>query len=261
MRKVFKWIGLILGSLVGLITLTLVVIYFITQAQLDKTYDVSVKPVTIPTDPAAIERGRHLVTTIGFCTDCHGENLAGQAFDDGLLIGRISMSNLTPGRGGVGLSFTGTDWVRAIRHGLDQDNKSLIDMPANYYYAFSDADLGAVIAYLKSLPPVDNELPEIKIGPMARVFILQDPSLLPAQVIDHTGPRPPAPEPGVTVEYGQYLATSCKVCHGKDLSGEPGAGAGQNLTPGGDLANWSEADFIRTLRTGVTPRAANSILS
>jgi mono/diheme cytochrome c family protein len=77
--------------------------------------------------------------------------------------------------------------------------------------------------------------------------------LLPAQVIDHAGPRPAAPEPGVTVEYGQYLANVCRACHGDNMAGEPGAGAGQNLTLAGNLAGWSEADFIQTLRTGVTP--------
>jgi mono/diheme cytochrome c family protein len=255
MRKALKWIGTILAGLFGLIILALGVIYFITEAQLNKTYAVSVKPVAIPTgNPAAIERGRHLVTTVGFCADCHGKGLAGQTFDDGPLIGRLSVPNLTPGRGGISPSFTDADWVRAIRHGLGQDNKSLVDMPSNYYYTLTDADLGAVIAYLKSLSPIDHEVPETTLGPVVRIFLLQNPSLLPAQVIDHTGPRPAEPEIGATTEYGQYLATFCKVCHSPDLSGGAEVGAGLNLTPGGNLADWSEADFIRTLRTGVTPQ-------
>lgn len=253
MGRVFKWIGFILGGLVGLVALSLVVVYSITEAQLNKTYEVTVNPIAIPTDSAAIERGKHLATTVGFCTDCHGENLAGQVFDEGLLVGRLSVPNLTRGQGGVGDILTDTDWVRTIRHGLRADGRTLIDMPSNYYYYLSDADLAAIIAYLKTLPPVDNSLPPTSMGPLARLFMLQDPSLLPAQVIDHTGPRPAAPEIAITAEYGQYLANACRVCHGDNLAGEPGVGAGQNLTPAGNLAHWTEADFIQTLRTGVTP--------
>jgi mono/diheme cytochrome c family protein len=253
MQRVLKWIGVVVGSLIGLLIVTLLTIYFITEAQMNKTYNIPVKAVVVSSDPATIERGRHLVETVGFCADCHGQNLAGQVFDDGLFIGRLSVPNLTSGRGGIAPSFADVDWVRAIRHGVDPDGKPLLDMPSNLYYNYSDADLGAMIAYLKSLPPVENELPDIYVGPMVRFFMLQDPSLVPAQVIDHTGPRPPAPAPGVTLEYGRYLGRVCQLCHGEDLSGSEEPGAGLNLTPAGNLGRWSEADFIRVMRTGVTP--------
>ena len=253
MRKALKWLGILMGALLGLALLALAAIYYITETRLNQVYDVQVESVPIPTDQASIERGRHLVTTMGFCTDCHEENLAGVAWDDGPLVGKVSVRNLTTGDGGVGSTYTDEDWVRAIRHGIGLDGKSLIVMPSNFYYRISDADLGAIVAYLKQLPPVDNELPPTTIGPMARLFILQDPTILPAAIIDHDGPRPPEPVPGVTVEYGEYLATMCTICHGEDLAGEEGAGGGMNLTPGGNLANWTEDDFIRSVRTGVTP--------
>ncbi|MBE7550569.1 MAG: c-type cytochrome [Anaerolineales bacterium] len=254
MYRILKGVGFILGGLVGLAALALGVVYFITEAQLNKTYQISAEPLVIPSDSAVVARGKHLVTTVGLCAECHGDNLAGQTFDEGPLVGLISVPNLTAGQGGIGRTFTDTDWVRALRHGLHPNDKPVIDMPSNYYYHFSDADLKAIIAYLKTLPPQDNQLPPLEVGPLARIFILQDPSLLPAQVIDHSGPRPAAPEPGVTVEYGQYLTHFCRPCHGENLAGESGAGAGQNLTPGGELATWTEADFMNTLRTGVNPQ-------
>ncbi|MCL4297591.1 MAG: c-type cytochrome [Anaerolineae bacterium] len=254
MYRILKGIGFILGGLVGLAALAFGVVYFITEAQLNKTYEISVEPIAIPADSAAVNRGKHLVTTLGLCAECHGDNLAGQTFDEGPIVGLISVPNLTAGQGGVGRTFTDIDWVRALRHGVRPNGKPLIDMPSNYYYHFSDADLKAVIAYLKTLPPRDNELPPLEVGPLARVFILQDPSLVPAQVIDHSGPRPAEAEPGVTVEYGQYLTHFCRPCHGENLAGESGAGAGQNLTPGGELATWTEADFMNTLRTGINPQ-------
>jgi len=67
-----------------------------------------------------------------------------------------------------------------------------------------------------------------------------------------------APEPGVTVAYGQYLAHTYTVCHGDNLNGRIIREAGStylalNLTPGGELGSWSEGAFIASLRTGVTP--------
>ena len=142
-------------------------------------------------------------------------DLAGRVFLDNPVIGRIATTNLTSGKGGVGNELSDADWVRAIRHGVRPDGKPLLIMPAGEFYYLSDADLGAVIAYLKSLPPVDNELPANKIGPLFRVAMtFMDVVVLPAEVIDHTAPRPISPEVGVTVEYGKYLAITCTSCHG-----------------------------------------------
>ncbi len=136
-------------------------------------------------------------------------------------------------------------------------------MPARAFYYLSDEDLGALIAYLKSMPPVDNELPRTNLGPLGRVMLAL--GLLPplgtvpdVTVIDHDGPRPVAPKPGVTAEYGAYLAHICTMCHGANLNGQTIRLEGTdyvalNLTPGGELHFWSEANFIATLRSGVTP--------
>jgi hypothetical protein len=82
--------------------------------------------------------------------------------------------------------------------------------------------------------------------------------LLPATAIDHDALPPEAPPRAVTVEYGEYRANTCRGCHGADLVGLPadpqsGFPATPNLTPGGELLTWTEADFITTLQTGVTP--------
>lgn len=65
--------------------------------------------------------------------------------------------NLTAGKGGIGATYTDADWERAIRHGIGGDNRVLAIMPSNYFSHYSDADLAAVIAYLKTFPPVDSD--------------------------------------------------------------------------------------------------------
>jgi mono/diheme cytochrome c family protein len=79
--------------------------------------------------------------------------------------------------------------------------------------------------------------------------------LIDAERIDHTGPRPIAPTPDMTVEYGQYLAVTfgCRTCHGPQLAGgkdpDPEAPPGPNLTPSGNLGEWDEQTFITAIRT------------
>jgi len=261
-RKILKWIGIVLGSLVGFLVLVFVVLYIIGSAKWNRlrgTYDVPIETITIPTDPASIARGEH-IATIHICRMCHTEALSGQSAAVPALL-TMAPPNLTAG--GVGATNTDEDWVRAIRHGVGHDDRGLVFMPARAFYYLSDEDLGALIAYLKSLPMVDNELPTTDLGPLGRVMLVL--RLLPPEaavpdvtVIDHNGPRPVAPQPGVTKEYGQYLAHVCTVCHGVNLNGQTAQFDGPpvltpNLTPGGEMAFWSEEDFIATLRTGVTP--------
>lgn len=249
-----KYLFLLVASLAALLTLAVLLVNRSVEQRLARTYEISIEPIGVPGDAAAIERGQHLVSTIFFCQECHGENLAGTPHFNDPLSGTVSAKNLTSGAGGVSDTFADADWVRAIRHGVDQAGRPLIEMPSNSYYFIGDDDLGAIIAFLKSLPPVDNELPERNLGLLYQLTVLGDPSLIPAEVIDHTGTRPPAPEPGVNAEYGKYLAIACTICHGPDLTGGTAAGAGLDLAGGGNLPDWTEAEFMHALRTGERPR-------
>ena len=188
--------------------------------QLNKDYDIEVASIAIPTDAAAVERGRHYVETIGLCSQCHGDGLGGDILSEDPLFGTLAPPNLTSGVGGIGGTMSDDDFVRAIRHGIGRDAESLLIMPSNSFNKITDADLGAIIAYLKTIPPVDNEVPETRLAPIGRVIALLSPGgLLTASEIDHTAPRPPDPVRGVTAEYGAYLATICSLCHGENLSG------------------------------------------
>jgi mono/diheme cytochrome c family protein len=258
-RKILKWIGIVLGSLIGLLVLAFVVLYITGSGKWNKlhgSYDLPVETITIPTDQASIARGEH-IAAIRMCGYCHTEALSGQSETVPGLI-TLTFPNLTAGKGGVGASNSNEDWVRAIRHGVGHDGRGLVIMPAQVFYYLSDEDLGALIAYLTTLPPVDNELPPLSLGPLSRVMLalgeapFRTPDVI---VIDHESPRPVAPQPGITKEYGQYLTHVCTQCHRENFNGQTLEREGHvpNLTPGGEVAFWSEEKFIATLRTGVTP--------
>lgn len=252
MRVALRWTLILFGVVLGIGLAGLASLYIVSQRQIDKIYNVTVQPVAIPEgNPELVGFPRMM---IGFCQECHGPALAGTIWPpepDGSI---LAPPNLTAGKGGIGAEFSDLDWVRAIRHGIGPDGKTLLVMPSGEFWSLTDRDLGLIIAYLKNLPPVAHETPETKIGPGARYAILfQDPSLLAASVIDHDAPRPPDIEPGVTAAYGKYLSTVCALCHGEDMAGGGVESSGVNLTPGGELATWTENDFITTLRTGVAP--------
>jgi mono/diheme cytochrome c family protein len=175
--------------------------------------------------------------------------------------GYVDAKNLTPAKGGAGAEFKDQDWVRALRHGVNPEGHTLLIMPATAFWYFSDEDLGAIIAYLKSLPAVDKETREPHFNLAGKALIgagVLGKGMLIAQDVDHQT-RPVFPTALVSIDYGNYLVnvSGCGDCHGSKLSGgkgsDPSAKLAPNLTPGGELSIWKEADFINTLRTGVTP--------
>src|SRR5690242_580208 len=157
--RVLRWIGIAVLSLVGILLIAAIGVYIDSNFRLSKTYQLAAAPIAIPSDAASIERGRHLATSLGQCVDCHGDNLAGREFLNAPGIVRAVSANLTSGEGGAGRTFSDADWVRALRHGVGPNGKPLLIMPAQGFNALSPQDLGALIAYVKSVPPVDN-IPE-----------------------------------------------------------------------------------------------------
>jgi cytochrome c553 len=256
-----KVLGLVLGSAGLVIGLAAGAVYFVSDNRLNLKVDVPPESIAIPTDITAIQRGQHLASAVAACVECHGPNLAGKVYLDDPLLVRIVPPNLTRGRGGVGATFTDADFVRAIRHGVDPSGRQLLIMPSDDYNHFSDADLGAIVAYVRALPSINTSLPANDIHTFGLIlFAIGRLPLQPAANIDHLAPRPVAPAAEVSAEYGKYLSDTagCPSCHGPGLSGgqvpqaQANAVPAANITPAA-LVAWSEIDFIKAMRTGVRP--------
>lgn len=256
-KKIFKWIGIVLGSLLVLAAVVAGILYANGSARLAKRYEIRVEPVAIPDDRESIERGRKWAAVL--CTDCHGMDFSGKALVDDPAIGFIPAPNLTSGPGGAGTSFTDADWIQVLRHGIDpNEGRALIAMPSMNYFYLSDRDLGEIIAYLKTIPPVDHDMGEPRISFLGKVLLAAGgfgKDILPAETIQHDGQRPQLIEPGLDVEYGGYLVRviGCRDCHGEDLTGgkspEPGAPYAPDITSTGTMGIWSKETFINSVRT------------
>lgn len=262
MKRLIRWFGIGVGILAVLLIVAAIGIYFRSEMIINRIYTAPTSALTIPTGAAAIARGEHLANYVSVCVDCHGANLEGGVVVDDPALGRIAAPNLTTGKGGVGGQLSDEDIIRVLRYGILPDGRSAQVMPSNDYQHLSDADLAAIVAYVRSVPPQDSTLPANEFRPFGRTLLaLGQLPIIMAERVDAQLKQPTAIEESVSLEYGQYLGriAGCTGCHGPGLSGGPIPAAppdwpqAANLTPSGEVGQWTEADFINTIRTGVNP--------
>ena len=221
MKRTLKWALAVLSTLLLLALAVAGTGLLLEQRRLARRVDIPVPPLNIPTDTRALVRGQYLFESRG-CTDCHG--MAGEgrlmAKADGLTLAAPDIT-----QGGSTREYTPDDWMRAVRHGVAPGGRPLRVMPSEDYNRLTDADLGALVAYVRALPAAGGAAAVVELPLPARVLygwgLVNDA----VDRIDHRlPPQAPVPE-GATVEHGRYVAQGCVGCHGPGLAGGriPGA--------------------------------------
>jgi mono/diheme cytochrome c family protein len=223
-----------------------------------------------------VERGRYIVEVIGACGNCHTPQGPGGPDETRHLAGGTPIEepgmvaiprNITPDvETGIG-AWTDAQIIRAIRDGVRPDGRVLgPPMPFGMYRQISDRDVAAIVAYLRTVQPVRNE-----IQPSSYDFPLPESWGPPVGTVAE-------PDRDDPVAYGAYLAGPlghCIECHSTpdahgfpDLENALGAGgmlfygpwgvsAATNLTPTG-LSGRSDAEIKQIITTGI--RAGGSKL-
>ena len=259
MKRSLKWLLWIVVLLVLLLAGAVLIGLQMSERKRMRVIAVQVAPVPYTTDASAQERGRYLFQTRG-CAECHGANGAGREFVNDGKGTRIAGPNITPT--GAVANYTPEDWVRTIRHGVQPDGHPVLVMPCEDFNRFTDEDLAALVAYVRSLPPMAGGTAVVELPLPARVLYGFDVIPDAAQRINHTLPPSTPVASGVTVEHGAYVANMCIGCHGAKLSGGKIAGgppdwpAAANITPGEGSAmlRYKDADaFATMLQTGKRP--------
>lgn len=178
-----------LAAIAGLAAAAASIAAWLGDRRLERTVVVRVVPVPFTRDPAALEAGATIYQRRG-CGQCHGDDGAGRVVtqdENGLY---VRAPNITMQAGTAAATYSEGDWVRAIRHGVNQQGRPLRFMPSEEYNRLTDAELASLVAYVRALPP--HEGPGAQIRLPFHLKALYGAGLMPdaADRIDHR--RPPS---------------------------------------------------------------------
>jgi len=249
-------------SLLALIAVALAVAMLLAEQKMHRRIDVTVAPLTLPSDAQALERGRYLYASRG-CGECHGDNGGGRVFYDDGKGRKLAGPHISPGTGSVTTAYRTEDWVRTVRHGVKPGGEPVMIMPSEDYNRFTDSDLGALLAYLKGMPAAAGGAAVLDLPLPMRVLYGLGAIKDAAAKIDHSLPVEQPVAEGVTIAHGKYVANLCLGCHGPQLaggkvpSGPPDWPPAARLSAGeGNViaARYADADtFVKMFKTGVRP--------
>ena len=189
--------------------------------------------VHVPATPENLERGRYLVVNVLQCIDCHSErdwalyggppkepigagracmtrktHTAGVNVGEEFFPGVLCIRNITPDADtGIG-AWSDGEIMRAVREGVSRDGTALFPiMPYHIFNAVADQDMAAIVAYLRTLPPVKSSRPQKEIDFPMNLLFRAWPRPLPGPVA--------MPDQADRITYGAYLArvARCEFCH------------------------------------------------
>lgn len=276
--KFLKWIGIILfiGLIAGIAYLKFAL------------PNVGEAPeMKVELTPERIERGKYLANHITVCIDCHSERdwtkfsaplvegtigKGGDVFNQKLgFPGEYYASNITP----YGISkYTDGELFRVITTGVKKDGKAAFPiMPYHYYGRMDEEDIKSIIAYLRTLSPIENDVPESKSDFPMNLII----NTIPKKA--ELGKRPPITN---FISYGNYItnAAGCMECHtqsdkGVLIEGAEFGGGREFLIPNGSIVRssnitpdketgigtWTEAIFVERFKSRSDSATLNTTLS
>ena len=219
-----------------------------------------------------VERGSYLVNTIMTCGNCHSPKgppdvVAGKDFSGGLRFDEppfdVTASNITPDKEtGIG-AWSDAGIKKALLDGVRPNGVRLAEiMPTNFYRILTPSDLNAIVAYLRTLKPIANKVPD----PVYKIAL--------PHVIFPGAEKPFAPRDlNDKVKRGFYLATigHCMECHtpmtpagveygnslgkgGREFHGPWGISKSVNITSHrtAGIGAWSDAEIKRAITQGIS---------
>ena len=240
-----KWTLRILGGLVLLIAVAAGCIYVLSERTIEQRYAFREVPVTAVTDSASLARGEHLVEVS--CRSCHAQALHGQVLFDEPGIARLVAPNVFEKIA----TLSDAEFAGFMRYGVHKDGTSSFVMPPRGFYHMSDADLAAIIGYLRTQqPPPTVSLPSNSYRLMGRLGVVMGQFKNAVSEIDTTADRVGADSSYRSTRRGEYIArVICSECHGAKLMGDPAQPSPALIM----AAGYNLEQFTKLLRTG-TPR-------
>ena len=193
----------------------------------------------------AVASGERLSRVLG-CRGCHQDNLQGADWFENPSLGTLYSSNLTRAL----VHYDDEQLKRAIQGGVRADGTPLWDMPSHIFSHLGEADMAALIAYLRTIPPAGEVHPPMSLTEKGRRLAAEwgfRPE--PDKVRERMSTWPPD-VPG-DHDWARYMIrATCAECHGMDLSGDPNPSAESAAPPLTIVSAYSRARFHHLLRTG-----------
>jgi mono/diheme cytochrome c family protein len=273
-----KSLKIVLFSLLGIIFLLFILAMVVNFSGLP-TYENQAEEITVEITEARVQEGTRLAAIL--CLHCHGSKdgkLGGTYMESAQEFGEVFAPNITKHPQFGIAEYTDGELAYLFRTGIRKDGQYVPPWMPKFPH-MSDEDINSIIAFLRSdhpmVQPSDNNFPDVKPNLLAK--FLSRTAFKPLPYPDGPVEAPPVSD---KVAYGKYLADAkfdCFSCHSADFTKidimNPERSAGyygggnilldkesneilsSNLTMDKEtgLGNWTEEDFIRTLRFGMRP--------
>jgi len=275
--KIIKYAGYLLA------TILLVVAGLLTYATVALPDVGEAEDLKIDYTEARIEHGRYLANSVSVCMDCHSKRdwskfagppiegtlgMGGDIFDQSVgMPGVFYAKNITS----AGISrYTDGELFRVITAGVTKEGRAMFPlMPYPYFGRMDKEDIYSIIAYIRSIPTIENSVPESQPD-------------FPMNFIFNTIPQKPThqtkPEKSDLLAYGAYMtnASGCVECHtpvdkgqiipdlmfggGRDFKFPDGSTVfSSNITPDKEtgIGSWTEEMFIARFKSYVDSTYTN----
>jgi mono/diheme cytochrome c family protein len=241
MGRIWRYVA---GTLLGVLVVVIASVALVYRASEKHLRSFELPPAyayPIPDDAAAIERGDHLTRTRG-CRGCHGTDLAGQVMWE---------MAVAPNLPALAREESPATLEAAIRHGIGRDGRALYSMPSYNFLRMRDEDLADIIAYLRSVPVVQKELPTAQLPFLIRMDIALGNDGAIAAYLDRVPPLRGASLGDASLARGEYIAmTTCNECHGFGLRADS-PWEGESAPDLIIVAAYSEENFRHLMKTGL----------
>lgn len=267
MKKTLKALGILVVLVLILLAAGISYIKFFLP-------NIETADIQIEVTPERVARGEYLANHVTLCIDCHStrdwskfsgpyikgtEGGGGELFNRDLgFPGEYVSANITPT--GVG-TWTDGELYRAITSGIGKDGRALFPvMPYLNYGKMDKEDIYSIIAYIRTLPGKEKEIPAPETD-------------FPMNIIINTIPKAPEhqaiPDKSDALAYGKYIANAagCAECHtpveqGRLIEGMTNAGGREfklpigllrspNITPDPEtgIGHWTKEQFIERFKS------------
>ena len=256
---------------VGLVALAAFSLFAYVEASWDKQWDVPMPTLKVSTAPEVVARGEYLARGPAHCVACHGDfddfsgNLAdvpmsgGNSFE--FPLATLWTANLTPDASTGIRRHEDALLFRFLRHAVKADGTGSIPLMMPFAH-MADEDHVAIVSYLRTLEPIEKEIPAPSWSFLGKVIRVFSPPMQP--VLDPLYPAR-SPEQAPTVERGRYIAhdvANCFGCHTQisrmtleQLAGDFGGGA--EFEPGSEVPGGDPTLAFRAVN--LTPHESSTL--